>query len=92
MTNRAPSPPLAFQGMSLLAICNVLTHGSMQRLFHQEPLVMAHERMLHEKVPRQPVVVPQVERHHLSGTRQRALEPLWSSLSRRMFSLVRGTA
>jgi cyclic beta-1,2-glucan synthetase len=80
------------QGMSLLAICNLLTHGSIQRLFHQEPIVVANERMLHEKVPRQSVVVPQVEMNRLSGASQRELEPLWSSLTKRMFSLVRGTA
>jgi hypothetical protein len=37
------------QGISLLAICNLLMHGSLQRLFHQEPIVVANERMLHEK-------------------------------------------
>jgi hypothetical protein len=58
------------QGMSLLAICNLLTHGSIRRLFHQEPIVVANERMLHEKVPRQPVVVPQIKTNYISGASQ----------------------
>ena len=39
------------QGMSLLAICNLLTDSSIQKLFHEEPMVVANERILHEKVP-----------------------------------------
>ncbi len=39
------------QGMSLLAVCNLLTKSSLQRWFHQEPQVMATELLLHEKVP-----------------------------------------
>ena len=39
------------QGMSLLAVCNLLTQSSLQRWFHQEPRVMATELLLHEKVP-----------------------------------------
>ncbi|HET7216254.1 MAG TPA: glucoamylase family protein [Terriglobia bacterium] len=39
------------QGMSLLAVCNLLTHLSLQRWFHQEPRVMATELLLHEKIP-----------------------------------------
>jgi cyclic beta-1,2-glucan glucanotransferase len=39
------------QGMSLLAVCNLLTQSSLQRWFHQEPQVMATELLLHEKVP-----------------------------------------
>ncbi|HVA00653.1 MAG TPA: glucoamylase family protein [Terriglobia bacterium] len=38
------------QGMSLLAVCNLLTESSLQRWFHQEPQVMATELLLHEKV------------------------------------------
>jgi cyclic beta-1,2-glucan synthetase len=40
------------QGMSLSAICNFLTNSSLQRYFHNEPLVIANERILHEKVPK----------------------------------------
>jgi cyclic beta-1,2-glucan glucanotransferase len=39
------------QGMSLLAVCNLLTQSSLQRWFHQEPQVMATELLLHEKIP-----------------------------------------
>lgn len=40
------------QGMSLLAVCNLLTRSSLQRWFHLESRVMATELLLHEKVPR----------------------------------------
>ena len=39
------------QGMSLIAVCNLLTQSSLQRWFHQEPQVMATELLLHEKIP-----------------------------------------
>ena len=39
------------QGMILLSITNVLSNFVMQRLFHDEPMVMATERILHEKLP-----------------------------------------
>ena len=40
------------QGMTLMAVANVLCNGSSQRRFHAEPLVAATERLLHEKAPR----------------------------------------
>jgi len=40
------------QGMTLAALCNILTDSSLQHFFHREPLVAANERILHEKVPR----------------------------------------
>lgn len=40
------------QGMSLLAMTNVLHDAPMQRRFHAEPLVQATERLLHERFPR----------------------------------------
>jgi cyclic beta-1,2-glucan glucanotransferase len=40
------------QGMSLMAVANVLCDGSSQRRFHAEPRVAATERLLHEKAPR----------------------------------------
>jgi cyclic beta-1,2-glucan glucanotransferase len=40
------------QGMSLLAVCNLLTKSSLQRWFHMESQVMATELLLHEKVLR----------------------------------------
>ncbi len=39
------------QGMSLLAISNLLSESVFQRLFHQEVIVAATERLLHERVP-----------------------------------------
>ena len=40
------------QGMSLMAVANVLCNGSSQRRFHAEPMVAATERLLHERAPR----------------------------------------
>ncbi len=39
------------QGMSLLSVSNLLSDEAVQRLFHEEPLVQATERLLHERVP-----------------------------------------
>ena len=39
------------QGMSLLAAANLLSDGVFQRMFHEEPMVAATERILHERVP-----------------------------------------
>jgi hypothetical protein len=44
------------QGMSLLAICNLLFDNPMQRYFHSEPRVLATELLLHERVPSAVVV------------------------------------
>jgi hypothetical protein len=49
------------QGMTLLAICNFLTDGSLQQLFHSEPQVAANERILHERVPKSLTVEMVVE-------------------------------
>jgi cyclic beta-1,2-glucan glucanotransferase len=40
------------QGMSLMAVANVLCNSSTQRRFHADPLVASTERLLHEKAPR----------------------------------------
>ena len=40
------------QGMSLVAICNVLNGHPFRRWFHAEPTVAAAELLLHERVPR----------------------------------------
>jgi hypothetical protein len=40
------------QGMILLSVCNLLAGSAMQNLFHAEPMVMATERLLHERLPR----------------------------------------
>ncbi len=39
------------QGMSLLAVCNVLCDHVLQQYFHAEPQVLATELLLHERVP-----------------------------------------
>ena len=49
------------QGMSLLALCNVLYGDPLRKYFHAEPRVMATDLLLHERVPR--AVVPDVEPH-----------------------------
>jgi cyclic beta-1,2-glucan synthetase len=41
------------QGMSLVALCNVLREEAPRRWFALAPLVQAHESLLHEKTPRQ---------------------------------------
>ena len=40
------------QGMSLVALANLLTGSPMHRRFHAQPMVAATERLLHEKLPR----------------------------------------
>ncbi|MDO9360402.1 MAG: glucoamylase family protein, partial [Polaromonas sp.] len=41
------------QGMSLVALCNVLCAEAPRRWFASAPLIEAHEALLHEKTPRQ---------------------------------------
>jgi cyclic beta-1,2-glucan synthetase len=43
-------------GMSLVAFTNTLTNDVWQRRFHRDPLVMAAELLLHERVPREVVL------------------------------------
>lgn len=48
------------QGMSLVAMNNVLNHGIIQERFHAHPLVKSCELLLHEKFPeRLPTITPQ---------------------------------
>ena len=49
------------QGMSLMAVANVLCNSAIQRRFHAEPVVAATERLLHEKAPRTVVLEPTPE-------------------------------
>ncbi|MDH5641314.1 MAG: hypothetical protein OEY28_08465, partial [Nitrospira sp.] len=50
------------QGMSLVAITNVLTDGVMRDRFHAEPIVRATELLLQERTPRDvPLTRPRVE-------------------------------
>lgn len=41
------------QGMSLVALCNLLCHDAPRRWFASAPLVQAYASLLHEKTPRQ---------------------------------------
>ncbi|HYP70687.1 MAG TPA: glucoamylase family protein [Variovorax sp.] len=41
------------QGMSLVALCNLLRDDAPRRWFASAPLVQAHEALLHERTPRQ---------------------------------------
>ncbi|MEO8023779.1 glucoamylase family protein [Polaromonas sp.] len=41
------------QGMALAALCNVLCHHAPRRWFCADPMVRAHEALLHESTPRQ---------------------------------------
>ena len=44
------------QGMSLVALANVLNHGAMRTRFHAEPMVQATELLLQERTPRDVLV------------------------------------
>ncbi len=48
------------QGMSLLAIVNLLANNPLQQYFHAEPQVMATELLLHERAPTAPVSEPAI--------------------------------
>ena len=61
------------QGMSLIAVANVLCNSSSQRRFHAEPLVAATERLLHEKAPRMTTVkaTPELDDAPVATSQQR---------------------
>jgi len=61
------------QGMSLMAVANVLCNASSQRRFHAEPMVAATERLLHEKAPRVPIL--EEAQTEANSTTESALEP-----------------
>jgi cyclic beta-1,2-glucan synthetase len=58
MVDRAGCVVQAFmahhQGMALMALCNTLRGGVMQERFHAEPMVLATEFLLQERVPALP--------------------------------------
>ncbi len=56
------------QGMSLVALDNVLNGDPMRRRFHAEPLMSAAELLLQEKLPRH---APIIEPHPEEGERER---------------------
>jgi cyclic beta-1,2-glucan synthetase len=56
------------QGMTLIALANVLQGGLMRARFHAEPIVQATELLLQERVPRDvPVTRPRVEEVQAPG-------------------------
>ncbi len=55
------------QGMAIVAIANVLQHGSMRARLHREPMVEACELLLQERMPRNVAVEhPRAEEVHAS--------------------------
>ncbi|MDA8441057.1 MAG: glycosyl transferase family 36, partial [Peptococcaceae bacterium] len=55
------------QGMSFLALTNVLQDNSMQRRFHADSIVKAAELLLQERVPEQAKIKPQPEEKELGS-------------------------
>ena len=64
------------QGMTLVALDNVLNRDVMQRRFHAEPLVQATELLLQERVPRGVAAAHPRAEEVLSGRRVRTLTGL----------------
>ena len=63
------------QGMSLIAIANVLNDGAMRSRFHAEPIVQATELLLQERTPRD-VLVARPRAEEVSAAAQvRELDP-----------------
>ncbi|MCK6576070.1 glycosyl transferase, partial [Myxococcota bacterium] len=54
------------QGMSVVALCNALDGFPMRRRFHAAPIVRATELLLHERPPRDVVVVSQLVHPHVA--------------------------
>ena len=64
------------QGMSLLALDNVLNQNIMQKRLHNEALIQATELLLQERLPKCSPVVPQPEDEHpLTERRVTSVEP-----------------
>ncbi|MGH9703807.1 MAG: GH36-type glycosyl hydrolase domain-containing protein [Candidatus Acidiferrales bacterium] len=62
------------QGMSLVALDNVLNNGVMRTRFHAEPMVQATELLLQERTPRD-VLVSRPRAEEVSAARVRELTP-----------------
>ena len=62
------------QGMTLVALANVLTGGAMRARFHTEPIVKAVELLLQERTPRG-VLVARPRAEEVSAARVRELFP-----------------
>jgi cyclic beta-1,2-glucan glucanotransferase len=63
------------QGMSLVAISNVLDDGAMRRRFHAEPMVQATELLLQERTPRDVLVARPRAEEVSTSARVRELIP-----------------
>lgn len=58
------------QGMTLVAIANLLQHGLMRRRFHREPMIQACELLLQERIPRHVAINhPRAEETTVAGIR-----------------------
>jgi len=62
------------QGMTLVALANVLTGGAMRTRFHAEPIVKAVELLLQERTPRD-VLVARPRAEEVTAARVRELVP-----------------
>ena len=59
------------QGMSLVALDNLLNQQPMQRRFHAEPIVQATQLLLQERVPQRVAIsLPRAEEVHSDGTQR----------------------
>jgi cyclic beta-1,2-glucan synthetase len=65
------------QGMSLVALCNVLCDNAPRRWFAASPLVQAYEALLHENTPRQ--IIDAADPRVLIEPPDGALEPVYQS-------------
>lgn len=58
------------QGMTLVAIANLLQQGQMRRRFHREPIIQACELLLQERLPRHIAINhPRAEEARVTGSR-----------------------
>jgi cyclic beta-1,2-glucan synthetase len=75
------------QGMSLIAIANLLNDGAMRSRFHAEPMVQATELLLQERTPRDVLVArPRAEEVSVTAQVRELIPP-----SRRRFTTPHGS-
>ena len=65
------------QGMSLVALCNVLCKEAPRRWFSSAPLIQAHDSLLHERTPRQ--IIESADPRILPGPEDSAAAVLYHS-------------
>jgi cyclic beta-1,2-glucan synthetase len=66
------------QGMTIVALANVLRDGVMRARFHDEPLIQATELLLQERAPRDVAVArPRAEEVHAPAHDRDVVEPLF---------------